>query len=170
MCMEKKLTQIERDSRFIVGRQAILEARLDMNTQSVKSTNYEELGSVAKWMIPAEDMGHVKADMPLLHAYELMTKEQVGTLPVVENGRLQGIITLETVAQYVPQPNQAMLKTTLNDIMETDPFMLSPETAVQEAAKLMLSKEMDAVPIVDEKDMLLGIIRLEDILHIITRA
>ena len=168
--MDKKQTQTKSNSRFIVGRQAILEARLNMNTQSVKSKSYVELGSVTKWMIPAQNVGTVDADMPLLHAYELMTKQDLSSLPVTENGRLQGIIKQDTLARYLPQPNPAMLQPILNDVMTTDPLTLLPETAVQEAAKLMLAKEIDTIPVVDEDNILLGIIRLEDILHIITRA
>ena len=141
-----------------------------MGTQSMGNENYKELGSVTKWMIPAENVGTVTAEMPVLHAYELMTKQELSSLPVTENGRLLGTITRQTTAGYVPQSNQAMAQTTLNEVMTTDPLTLPPETAVQEAAKLMLAEEIDTIPIVDEANILLGIIRLEDILYIITRA
>jgi predicted transcriptional regulator len=168
--MAEKVEQAKYESRFIVGRKAILEARLDMNTHPLSNKKSLESESIGKKIIPADKAGHVQTDMPLLHAYELMTKQQMQTLPVTENGRLRGVITLETVAQYVPQPNQAMLQTTLNDVMETNPITLSPETTVHKAAKVMLAEEIDMIPVVDKEDRWLGIIRLEDILQIMMRS
>ena len=52
----------------------------------------------------------------------------------------------------------------IKDIMTPDPVTVRPETGVQEVAKLLVEKNISAVPVVDGKGKLLGIVREEGVI------
>lgn len=139
-----------------------------------------EFGSVEKWMLPAENAASVTSDMPLLHAHEVMTKQQLPALPVTDNGRLRGVITLETAETYLSTPTQTapsdgqiqqtIGQTAVADIMDPNPTTVLPTSSIKKAAKTMLATEREAVFVVDQDGRWVGLIRLEDILHMVTRS
>lgn len=139
-----------------------------------------DFGSVEKWMLPADSVVSVAPETPLLHALEMMTKQQLPALPVTENGRLLGLITLETAENYLSTPSQTAPsdgqirqtngQTAVGDIMETNPTTVSPTVSVKKAAKTMLAAERDDILVVDQDERWLGMLRLEDILHMVARS
>ena len=180
--MDKNAQKDKFGSRFIVGRKEILNARLDLNTRSKERVTQMEFGSVEKWMLPAdaESVVSVTPDMPLLHAREIMTKQQLAALPVTENDRLRGVITLETAENYLPPPSQTapsdgqiqqtIGQTAVADIMDNNPTTVSPTLSVKKAAKTMLAAERDDILVVDQDGKWVGTLRLEDILHMVARS
>ena len=178
--MDKKTQQDKFGSRFIVGRKEILDARLDLNTRSKEKAKPMDFGSVEKWMLPADSVVSVAPDTPLLHAHEMMTKQQLPALSVTENGRLLGVITLETAENYLSTPSQTAPsdgqirqtngQTAVRDIMETNPTTVSPTVSIKKAAKTMLAAERDDILVVDQDERWLGMLRLEDILHMVARS
>ncbi|MFO7679777.1 MAG: CBS domain-containing protein [Chloroflexota bacterium] len=176
----KKSAQDDRGSRFIVGRKEILQARLDMTAPSKGKAEKMDFGTVGDWMLPAEQAASVKSDLPLLHAHEIMVKKGLSSLPVTENGRLLGVIFPKTISPYLPDNSsqttgvaslsQAAQHATLGDVIKDEPLSVGVQTTIQEAAQLMLSKDMESIPVIDDDKRLLGIILLADILHIVTRS
>jgi acetoin utilization protein AcuB len=120
----------------------------------------------------------------VLHVRELMTKWRVNQLPVVRDGELVGIVTdrdlrdafpsvFETVEREFaadrehrrqPQPaGSDPARLTIDLVMTHEPFTLSPEDSVEDAASLMRRKRVGAVPIV-EGGKLVGILTRSDVL------
>ncbi len=55
-------------------------------------------------------------------------------------------------------------RSTINSVMKTLVFSLKPDNTVEDAAKLMLKKNIGRVPITDTKGQLVGIVDREDVL------
>ena len=53
--------------------------------------------------------------------------------------------------------------TTAEDLMTKDPIVVHPETDIAEAARLLLEKNINGIPVVDEDNNLVGIICQSDL-------
>ncbi len=52
----------------------------------------------------------------------------------------------------------------VSELMSTDLFIVSPETKITEAAKILLENHINGIPVVDEDNRLVGIICQSDII------
>jgi len=92
-------------------------------------------------------------------AKALMDAERFHRLPVVENGRLIGILSERDIRAH-----SGYLKTTLVDAaMTPDPITISSATPLEEVAALMLNRQIGGLPVVDD-GKLVGIITVSDML------
>lgn len=55
---------------------------------------------------------------------------------------------------------------TAQDIMTSDPIVVDPETEIPEAARLLLEKNINGIPVVNENNELLGIICQSDLVSL----
>jgi acetoin utilization protein AcuB len=93
-------------------------------------------------------------------AKALMTAERFRRLPVVEDGRVIGILTEGDIRAH-----SGYLKTTLVDAaMVSDPVTVSSSTPLEEVATLMLNRQISGLPVVDD-GQLVGIITISDMLR-----
>jgi len=111
----------------------------------------------------------------LRHALDLLEKYQVHELPVVEQGRLIGIVTDGDLKLMTPAyplfPDQEEIRQALRDLkvaaaMTVEPVAISPTATLLEATKLLYERSIGAL-LVAEEDRLLGILSVSDILRIV---
>jgi|SRR5271166_1071864 len=81
-------------------------------------------------------------------------------MPVIDRGKLVGIITDHDVRKY---SGDLLLTTKVADAMSRNPITIDPNTTVERAANLMLLHKIGGLPVVDG-DKLVGIITTTDIL------
>lgn len=102
----------------------------------------------------------------VFEALELMRKHRVRRLPVLENGRLVGIVTESELLRVSPSPatslsvfelNYLLSKMQVKDVMTKDVVTVTPDTTVEEAAVLMRDHVVSGLPVV-ENGKLVGII------------
>jgi len=177
---DKQAKELKSDhsSQFIVGRDEILKARQAMvSGESNALTN----SKVEDFMLPKAGLVSLEPETPLPHAYEIIQDRQLDSLPITEEGRLVGIITKDTLERYLPgtvpqtdlsnwQSEQTMTQTAVSDAMDLNPTTISPGTTIQSAADIMLRKKIDTIPVTDQEEMLVGLIRLRDILHMVAQS
>ena len=106
-------------------------------------------------------------------AWGLLREHQIRHLPVVEDGRLVGIITDRDIRLVFPSaltsattdedPYDALEKVPVREIMATPVVTVAPEAPIADAAHLLLEKRIGGLPVV-EGDRLVGIITKDDIL------
>ncbi len=103
----------------------------------------------------------------------LMREHKIRHLPVVDAGRLVGIISLGDVRNAFPSDTTILSiyelsylldKVTAGDILRTDVITIAPQSALAEAARLMLEHRVSSLPVLEE-DHLIGIITGSDILR-----
>lgn len=118
----------------------------------------------------------ISPDVTLPEADHLMKKCRVHRLPVVEQGRLVGVVTLSDIRDASPACTTALSlyewnylwsRLTVREIMTRDPIWVSPETSVLAAGRLMLEHRISGLPVCDENGRLVGIITDRDIFRVL---
>jgi acetoin utilization protein AcuB len=111
----------------------------------------------------------------LQHALSLLEKYQVHELPVLEQGRLIGIVTGGDLKFFTPAfpllPDLEELRQTLRELtvaaaMTLEPVSTTPQATLLEAITLMYKHHVSAL-LVTEGETLLGILSVSDILRIL---
>jgi CBS domain-containing protein len=82
-------------------------------------------------------------------AAALMKSKDCGSLPIVEGGKLVGIVTDRDIVLRVvaAKKDPAMVK--ISEIMTKDPATVGPDASAAEASKLMSDKQVRRLPVVE---------------------
>ena len=126
--------------------------------------------------IMTEDPVTIQPSQSIGTAIALMRQGIFRRLPVVENGRLVGIVTDRDMRRATNSPillhetwydNFLLEHIEVGSCMTSNPTTLSPDADVLEAAVIMRSRKIGGIPIV-RGDVLVGIITETDLLdHLI---
>lgn len=104
----------------------------------------------------------VGLDDPVEKAAEIMKKYNVGSVLVTGEKRVKGIITtMDIVYKYVADKKGKTAK----DIMTKDMITISPKMKIGDAAKLMVERRVEKLPVLDN-ERIVGIITNNDILKV----
>lgn len=129
---------------------------------------------VKDWM--SRDVVTAVPTVGLLDADALMREHNIRRLPVVENGRLVGIVTYGDIREARPSAatslsswelNYLLASLNLAGVMTKNPIAISPEATIGEAADLMLTHRISGLPVVDGSGRLVGIITESDIFRMV---
>ncbi len=120
----------------------------------------------------------VDSETFVLDAQKIMKENNIRRLPVVDKGKLVGIITKHDILEASPSPatslsihelNYLLAKMKVKEVMKKNPITLTPDTPFEEALKIGQEKKIGAFPIVD-KGKLVGISTESDIVRFLTHA
>ncbi len=103
-----------------------------------------------------EDVITVSPDETLDYALFLMEKNDIDGLPVVENGRIAGIITKKDIAAKEGQK--------IRDIMTSELITVNENVEVEEALRMMFDNRIDRLPVIDGEGRLVGLITMSDLM------
>ena len=108
----------------------------------------------------------VTAQMTVREAARLMDEEDVGSLPVVDEGeRLIGIVTDRDIAVRVVGRGLDSDKTVIGDVASRDVVALTPDHDLDEALRLMAREQVRRLPIVVRENQLVGMLAQADVAH-----
>lgn len=119
----------------------------------------------------SEDIISITPSASIIDAADLMKKNDINRLPVIEAGKLVGLITREIVTKNSPsnatslskhEINYLLDKTKIQDVMTKKCLTVSPEDQIERAATLMRSNNNGVVLVLDN-DKLVGILTDKDI-------
>jgi acetoin utilization protein AcuB len=117
----------------------------------------------------------VGPDTELPEVVRLLQRRGIRHLPVLDQGSLVGIISDRDVKAAVgagamsPGGSEARACPTARDIMTRAVVTIAPMFPVEEAARIMVTRKISALP-VTEGDRLLGIVTETDVLDLFVRA
>ena len=120
----------------------------------------------------------VDSETLVMDAQKIMKENNVRRLPVVDKGKLMGIITKHDILEASPSPatslsvhelNYLLSKMKVKEIMKKNPVTLTPDTPFEEALKIGQEKKIGSFPVV-ENGKLVGIATESDIVRFLTRA
>jgi CBS domain-containing protein len=95
------------------------------------------------------------------NAARIMREEDTGAVPVVENGKILGMVTdRDIVIRAVAEGTQ--LDKPVRDICSGDVVCATPDMSTRDASRLMAEHQIRRLPVV-ENDRLVGIVSLGDL-------
>jgi len=97
-------------------------------------------------------------------AVQVMNEAEVGSVIVLADERAVGIVTERDILRFIGEGGDAE-KTGVGDIMSKPLIVVSPETDLEEAVRLMITKNVKKLPVVD-RGKLVGIVTLTDVARI----
>lgn len=115
---------------------------------------------VGDWMV--RDVVCVTQDHTIQDCVDLMKKHSIRHLPVLENGRLVGLVTEGDLRQVFLA--SLIEELSIKDVMINDPITVTPDTEIEDAAKVIFYNKIGGLPVVDDQEKLRGIITVADIL------
>lgn len=109
----------------------------------------------------SRDVRTVTPSQSIKDAANIMNIIDVGSIPVLDNQRLVGIITdRDIVLRSVAKGKEAEQK--ISDVMTTNITSVTPDTDVHEAANIMADNQVRRLPVV-ENGNLVGIVAIGDL-------
>lgn len=114
---------------------------------------------------------NISPGTPILEALNMMKKQKIRHLPVVEKGKLVGLVTEGTLLTVSPSPattlsvfeiNYLMSKMVVKEVMIKQPIVIAPTASIEEAALIMREHRVGCLPVV-ENGQLVGIITQTDV-------
>ncbi|MGO2299510.1 CBS domain-containing protein [Paucilactobacillus nenjiangensis] len=125
--------------------------------------------SVADFM--TTDLVTIRLETRINDEVDLMKKHDIHRLPVVDNGKLVGLVTEGIIQRALPseatslsvyEVNYLLNKTTVDEIMEKDVRTIKSSSVLEEAIYQMRKNNIGVLPVVDDGH-LTGIITNNDI-------
>jgi len=108
--------------------------------------------------------------------WQKMQKRSFAACPVVEKGKLVGIVTQQNFLEsgallpgFEAKKGRFKTSTKISSVMKTQVVSLQPTDTLRDAAVIMLEKNIGRVPIVDDKGMLVGIVDREDVVETLVK-
>ena len=107
------------------------------------------------------DVLYVEEHATVTDAERLMHQYSIGGVPVVNKGRIIGIVSRRDVRAIVSKRGDENIKTIMTKKLVTAPEDITSEKALE----LMYTNKVERLPVVNEKGKLIGIITMQDILE-----
>jgi acetoin utilization protein AcuB len=132
---------------------------------------------IRDWM--TSDVITITPDTPITQAHQIMKKNHIRRLPVVEENILKGIVTIGDVREASPsgattlsiwELNYLWSQLAVKDVMSSRAFTVTADEPMINAAKLMLDHKISGLPVVDEKNALIGIITESDVFRMLVKS
>jgi len=112
--------------------------------------------------VMTRDVRACEPNATVANAAKVMAQEDVGPVPIVEDGRLVGIVTDRDIVVRVVAEGRDPNATTVKEIASTDLVTVSPDDDLDEALHLLAERQVRRLPVV-EGDRLVGIVAQADI-------
>ncbi|HDI85986.1 MAG TPA: CBS domain-containing protein, partial [Candidatus Korarchaeota archaeon] len=127
-----------------------------------RNCSLEEQVSMARAVKRAEsfiirNVVTIAPDATVAEARELMRSRGISGLPVVEAGRLLGIVTRRDVS-FAPDDGARV-----REVMTREPVTVGRDVTLDQARDLMWEHRIEKLPVVDSEGRLLGLITARDI-------
>jgi CBS domain-containing protein len=118
---------------------------------------------VKKLMTP--EVGSCTLESPLTDAAKIMWEKDCGIVPVVDGGRLAGIITDRDVAMAGLMTGLPLGLVQVGDVMTADAATCGPDEELTDAHARMRELQIRRLPVIDEDEAVVGMLTLNDLVN-----
>ncbi|HYA46583.1 MAG TPA: CBS domain-containing protein [Burkholderiales bacterium] len=98
----------------------------------------------------------------LTEAVSVMAEHNMGSLVVMEKGRMVGMLTFKEVLQALNKGRGALGEAKVGEIMERGPVTATPAMEVNDLRRTMIDSGARYLPVMD-RDKLIGVISFRDV-------
>ena len=98
----------------------------------------------------------------VLEAVEVMAENDIGSLVVMDHGRLAGILTFAEVLRALADRRGSLGEVAVAEILARDPLTAAPGLDVMDLRRTMLERHARYVPVMDGTT-LLGVVSFHDV-------
>jgi CBS domain-containing protein len=98
----------------------------------------------------------------VLEAVRQMAERHIGALLVIEEGRLEGIVSERDYARKVVLNGRSSTTTAVREIMSAPVVTIGPDQTVEDAMRLMTSRRIRHLPVTQGRE-LLGVVSIGDL-------
>lgn len=122
------------------------------------------------YQIMSRQVFTVRPDAGVEHAWRTLAERRVGQAPVVDRGRLVGLVTRGHLLHVLNEEGgkvRDVLSRTVADVMGTPVVTVDPMSDVRRIARAMLEFAVPALPVVGQAGALEGIVSRGDILRVV---
>ena len=104
----------------------------------------------------------VSPDEMLTRAIETMAEFDIGSLAVMDNGELAGMLTFREILITSARNGGSVAGKTVGKVMDTKPATCTPDTELEQVRPMMLERHTRYMPVMEGR-MLMGVISFYDV-------
>lgn len=105
----------------------------------------------------------------VLEALKMMGEKNIGALPVIDDGKLTGILSERDYARKVVLKGKTSSETFVNEIMTASPIVVGPDDSIEKCMEIMSTKKIRHLPVVND-GVVTGMISIGDVVTSIISA
>ena len=113
--------------------------------------------------VMTRDVQTVSSQETVQRAAQLMDELNVGAIPVVDDGKLIGMVTDRDITVRSVAIGQDPTSTRVNEVMSTDVRTCTIEQSVDDVLAQMADVQIRRVPVLDGNGQIIGIVSLGDV-------
>lgn len=114
----------------------------------------------------------ININQTVINAYETLKEYKVSNIPIVnDEKRIMGLINKKLILNLIIEDlenTQAILNRKLSDLYLPEVITTDPISDIRRVAKVMLDFRLDAVPVVNENHILVGVVSKTDIIKAVS--
>ena len=117
---------------------------------------------------------NVPSNTTISDAKKIMDAHKIRRLPIVDRGKLVGIVTERRLEAYTPSKATSLSvweigyllgNTTVKEIMEKNPVSIAPEMTVEEALATAQDRKVGSLLVIEKNGQLVGIVTTNDFFY-----
>ena len=121
----------------------------------------EAMHKDAKWVSP---------DTPISRIAKMMKDLDVGALPVGKDDRLVGMVTDRDIICRAFADSADPSRLTAEEVMTKGIVYCKADEDIEDALRLMESKQIRRLPVIDDNKRMVGMLSLGDVSHAVART
>ncbi|NIP78608.1 MAG: CBS domain-containing protein [Gemmatimonadetes bacterium] len=110
------------------------------------------------------DVVTVSLEATVANALETIRSNNIRHLPVVDGGRLLGVVTDRDLRMALDAEGRAARDSTVSDVMSAPPVTVDPGTPIETAAGILAERRIGCLPVLEDGE-LVGILTESDLLR-----
>jgi predicted transcriptional regulator len=157
----------ERNYAGVFGLENFIEAIIKTSPEKLAKTVEEVMSKNVIACSPEDEVDNI---------WRLMQTKSFAGLPVVKNNKLVGIVTQKDLIQsgallptFESKKGRFRGSTKISSVMNTQVLAVEPSIKVIRVAKIMVSKDIGRVPVIDKEGKLIGIVDREDVAKLVVK-
>lgn len=108
----------------------------------------------------------VGASTSVAEAARLMKSDDIGSVPVLEDGKLSGVLTDRDIVLRVVAEGRDPQSVTAGEVASREPVTVDPQQNLDEALRLMAQHQVRRLPVVEEDGRLVGVVAQADVARV----